>query len=471
MDLLSSGIIIFFLPAALILYYGAGHFNNRTAQKLILCTVSLLFYLFFGYIPFIIMFAEALADRYLSVKLSEKKSKALLAFAISLNVLVLLLFKYLNFFAGNVSLLAGKTFTPFDLIMPVGISYITFSQIAYLVDSYRGETKNVSFIDYMIFVFFFPKIMLGPICLHEDIIPALNDKKRFKINPENMGIGLMQFTTGMAKKLLIVPHLSSSADFGFAYIPNLTSADAWFFAIVYMLQIYLDFSGYCDIACGIAKLFNIDLPMNFDSPYKMISVSDYWARWHLTLTRFLRKYIYFPLGGNRKGKFRTYVNVMIIFLISGFWHGANWTYIFWGGLHGLCMVFEKMFKKQLEKIPTFIRWVVTAPVIALLWVFFRCETIGEAFEYIRKMFSFNSILPSPVFCASLDFNDVPFIQQHLNIAMPLFVAAVYAGCVFIPNISRRKYKANTFNLIVTIVLFALSFICISDVTPFIYFKF
>ena len=327
MDLLSSGIIIFFLPAALILYYGAGHFNNRTAQKMILCTVSLLFYLFFGYIPFLIMFAEALTDRYLSVKLSEKKSKALLAFSISLNVLVLLLFKYLNFFAGNVSLLAGKAFTPFDLIMPVGISYITFSQIAYLVDSYRGETKDVSFIDYMIFVFFFPKIMLGPICLHEDIIPALNDKKRFKINPENMGIGLMQFTTGMAKKLLIVPHLSSSADFGFAYIPNLTSADAWFFAIVYMLQIYLDFSGYCDIACGIAKLFNIDLPMNFDSPYKMISVSDYWARWHLTLTRFLRKYIYFPLGGNRKGKFRTYVNVMIIFLISGFWHGANWTFI------------------------------------------------------------------------------------------------------------------------------------------------
>jgi alginate O-acetyltransferase complex protein AlgI len=238
-------------------------------------------------------------------------------------VLLLALFKYYTFFT-------GKELT--GIIAPAGISYIVFTQIAWLTDSFRGETINTSFPDYLNFILFFPKVLLGPIETHKDLIPALNDDKKSRIDYENMCRGLLLFTAGMAKKLLLEPVFAGGADFGFNSPDLLTLPVAWASSFAYTIQLYLDFSGYCDMAAGLALFFNLDIIQNFNSPYKAVSVNDFWKRWHISLTSFLRKYIYFPLGGSKKGTVRTYVNIMIIYLISGFWHGAGLNFIFFGVL-------------------------------------------------------------------------------------------------------------------------------------------
>ena len=469
--------LLAFLPATLILYFLMRKFNRNTLAKCVMAVASAVFYWFYGAVPFFILIGDCIINWFLS-KLLQKDGKStgkkvILALSIILNVGLLLYFKYFNFFAENVAAVRGAEFTAFDIIQPAAISYYTFQQIAWLVDSYRGETGKYTFPEYAAFIFFFPKIAMGPIILHDEFMGQLNDKKKFLPNAENLGTGFIWLSIGMAKKVMLEPMFAGCASFGFdpARIPLLSMPEAWACSIAYTIQLYLDFSGYCDIAAGVSKMFNFDLPVNFNSPYKAISIGDFWKRWHITLTRFLRKYIYFSLGGNRKGKVRTYINMLTIFVISGFWHGANWTFILWGTLHGVIMIIERICGKTLEKIPKGIRWAVTFIAVDIGWVLFNSHSIGEAGAFLQRMFQFGSLTPAAEFYNTVGLNSYAFITEHLNIAVPLLFIATLCGLVFTKNVYEKKYEPNFRTSIAVALMFAFSFLSLSDVATFIYFQF
>ena len=504
MGFASYKFLMLFLPLTLILYFSFRRLGKNTMAKGVLAGASLLFYYTYGYVPLLILIADSIINWSLSRVLSgcgkdeagKRKKTLLLGAGIVLNVALLFYFKYFNFFAENIVCLTGGEFTAWDIIQPAAISYYTFQQIAWLVDSSRGETKGYDLLDYAVFIFFFPKLIMGPIILHEEFMPQLNDSRRFLPDFEKLGKGMIRFTVGLSKVLLIEPMFTFGVEYGFTVLSDLSIVEAWFCSFAFALQLYFDFSGYCDMAAGIATMMNLDLPMNFNSPYKAISIGDFWKRWHMSLTRFLRKYIYFPLGGNRKGAFRTYMNIFLIFLISGFWHGASWTFIVWGAIHGVIMIIERMTgltardkaaagafaaenddgnntgeKKLLHHAVIIIRRIITFIIVDIAWVFFRADSLGDAVEFIKQMFIPDNIMPDAVFYNSFGLNDFAFATRHLNIFVPMLFAGVFAIVFFGKNIYEMKYKPTLFTALITAVLFLASFVCLGTVADFIYFKF
>ena len=468
MGFLSYKTLLVLLPVSLVLFYTAGRFEKRKLQKLIILAASLVFYYSYGKIPFFTILAATGVNYLLSRSfLPDSRfplKKTVFAFSIILNVLLLALFKYYTFFT-------GKELT--GIIAPAGISYIVFTQIAWLTDSFRGETINTSFPDYLNFILFFPKVLLGPIETHKDLIPALNDDKKSRIDYENMCRGLLLFTAGMAKKLLLEPVFAGGADFGFNSPDLLTLPVAWASSFAYTIQLYLDFSGYCDMAAGLALFFNLDIIQNFNSPYKAVSVNDFWKRWHISLTSFLRKYIYFPLGGSKKGTVRTYVNIMIIYLISGFWHGAGLNFIFWGAYHGILCVLERIFlkKKEYTGVHKLFRIALTFVLVNTGWIFFRAEDLKSAFYFIGKLFDIRSLSIDPVFYSSFTLDNVAFVSKHLNLAVPFLYFCTLAVLIFTGNLYEIKNIKKAYNPLLIALVFVFSFLCMSGVSSFIYFKF
>ena len=343
----------------------------------------------------------------------------LLFLAILINVGVLAVLKYTNFFIETLNSLAGKSIGLIEFVIPLGISFITFQQIAYLVDSYRQETKAYPFLDYANFIVFFPKIISGPIICHEDMLPQLTDVKNKKLNTANLAKGLHLFAIGLIKKVILAALFSGAVGWGFApeKIPYMSSLEALIVMLSYTFLIYFDFSGYSDMAIGISQMFNISLPANFNSPYKATSINDFWKRWHISLTTFLRKYIYFPLGGNRKGEFRTYVHIMIIFLVSGLWHGANMTFVVWGALHGIASVLERLFHKTWEKQNQVFKWVLTFLFVSAAWVFFAAPSVSDALNLLRRVLSFETFTLSPDLIATFRLNEFEFYE--ITVGIPL----------------------------------------------------
>ncbi len=460
-----------FLPVVLVLYFAAGRKGKSDISKVVLVLSSMIFFLMYGASSFLILLASTVINLIFSRLLAEKKNKFLLGTGIVINVLPLLAFKYLNFFGENIARIAGGQFTAIDIIQPVAISYYTFQMITWCVDSYRGETKNTPVLDYLAYVWFFPRIILGPITRHDEFIPQINDRSKFIPDPENIATGFVWFTVGMSKKLLLASRFAGASVYGFSLGSGMSLAEGWFCSIAYTFQIYLDFSGYCDMAAGVAKMFNIDIPMNFNSPYKADSISDFWKRWHISLTSFLRKYVYFPLGGNRKGKVRTYINMMAIFVISGFWHGANWTFILWGTLHGLVMVAERLTGDALKKIPKVIRVAATFALVNIGWVLFASADISQAGTFLKEMFSFDNIMPAAAFYDSFEMGTIPFIRYHLNLAVPALYVLTFICLQLTKNIYEKKYKPCFGTALITGILFVWSFLYANTVSDFIYFKF
>jgi D-alanyl-lipoteichoic acid acyltransferase DltB (MBOAT superfamily) len=261
----------------------------------------------------------------------------LLASAIAVNLILLGYFKYANFFADNLNHFAGTALPIGQVILPLGISFFTFTQIAFLVDTYQGKVKEFNFVHYTLFVTYFPHLIAGPVLHHKEMMPQFAKRNVCHLNWDNVAVGLSIFVLGLAKKVLIADSLAEFATPIFSAVaaggqPMLF--EAWIGALAYTLQLYFDFSAYSDMAIGISLMFNVRLPMNFNSPYKATSIIDFWRRWHMTLSRFLRDYLYIPLGGSRNGKAQRYLNLMITMLLGGLWHGAGWTFVIWGGLHG-----------------------------------------------------------------------------------------------------------------------------------------
>jgi D-alanyl-lipoteichoic acid acyltransferase DltB (MBOAT superfamily) len=334
------------------------------------------------------------------------RARVLLVIGLTGNLLFLGYFKYANFFIDNANSLFGLGWGFSHVVLPLGISFITFQKIAYLVDSYQGLTRGYGFRDFCLFVSFFPQLIAGPIVHHSELMPQFR-RKDSGPNWEDFGVGVTLFVIGLGKKVLVADPFATYANPVFNAARNGTTpgfAVAWIGTLAYTMQIYFDFSGYTDMAIGLGRMFGIRLPLNFNSPYKATNIADFWRRWHMTLSRFLRDYLYIPLGGNRKGPVRRYMNLMLTMLLGGLWHGAGWTFVAWGGLHGLYLsVFHGWHERRshtgsVRPTPSTAGiWtgrVVTFLLVMLGWVFFRAETFSAALRVLEGMIGLHGLSSS-----------------------------------------------------------------------------
>ena len=389
--LFNSYIFIFaFLPITWFIYFYLNTKRLIELSKGFLVFSSPFFYSWWNinYLPLILIsmifnytIGSSLAKN--SVGIYRKK---ILIFGIMVNLLLLGYFKYADFLIENINLLTDSRITLLDLALPLAISFFTFQQISYLVDSYRQETNEYDFLNYALFVTFFPQLIAGPIVHHKEMMPQFAKLTNKIKNYKNISLGLFIFSIGLFKKVVIADTFAIWATKGFDVAKELNFIEAWITSLSYTFQLYFDFSGYTDMAIGIALLFNIKLPINFNSPYKALDIQDFWRRWHITLSRFLKDYIYIPLGGNRKGKYRTYINLMGTFILGGLWHGAGWTFVFWGCLHGVALVIHRIWKQLGFGIHKLLAWFITFNFINITWVFFRAKEWDDALKVLHGMF-------------------------------------------------------------------------------------
>ncbi len=474
-----------FLPLSVIGYFCLNRLDLIKTGKIFLIAMSLWFYGYFNYSYLLIMVSSITVNWFVSKMLnnegfSNAVRKIILISGIIFNLSLIFYFKYFDFFLSNLNAVFGSDFILRNILLPLGISFYTFQQISYVVDSYNGETKDYDFIDYALFVSFFPQLVAGPIALHGEMIPQFKDEKLKRVNFENLSCGIHFFAIGLFKKVLIADTLGNAVAYGYANLQLLSSAEAILVMLSYTFQIYFDFSGYSDMAIGIGKMFNISLPANFNSPYKALSIIDFWDRWHLTLTRFLRNYIYFPLGGSKKGAVRTYINIMIVFFLSGLWHGATWLFILWGMLHGIFNVLTRLFKKGWDKMIVPLKWLLTFVFVNLTWIIFRAETVEQLLDMFKKIlllsdgftvsqtFASNfSLVESSSFFAL--FNSTNFSVEVITMTSLIIIAFLVS--VFLQNINQLKFKPTVSTSLITVLFLFWSIVSFSGVSTFLYFNF
>jgi alginate O-acetyltransferase complex protein AlgI len=372
--------------------------------------------------------------------------KISIAIAVGANLALLGYYKYANFFIANLNSAFGQDWTIGAVILPLGISFFTFTQIAFLVDVYQGKVKEYNFIRYCLFVTYFPHLIAGPVLHHQEMMPQFKQLNTQQHQPEIAG-GLVILAIGLAKKVLladgIVNYVTVIFDAVREHVP-LTFAEAWLGALAYTLQLYFDFSGYSDMAIGISLMFGVTLPINFNSPYKAVNIIEFWRRWHITLSNFLRDYLYIPLGGNRQGEFRRYVNLMLTMLLGGFWHGAGWTFIIWGGLHGLYLTLNhswhglrKSWGHDLQQVSIWGRiWSTSLTFIAvtIAWVFFRAENLTGAMAMLAQM------LQIPTASTDLALNLIQNPQEAI-----VWIAVLLGIALFLPNTQEIMGKKFIFS--------------------------
>ena len=398
-------------------------------------------------------------------KEENKKSfskKSILIFGIVANLSLLGYFKYADFFIENFNIVAQTNINLFNLLLPLAISFFTFQQIAYLVDSYRQETKEYDFLNYALFVTFFPQLIAGPIVHHSEMMPQFANKWNAVKKYRNIALGLFIFSIGLFKKVVIADTFAVWATAGFDTATTLNLFEAWATSLSYTFQLYFDFSGYTDMAIGIALLFNIKLPINFNSPYKARNIQDFWRRWHITLSRFLRDYVYIPLGGNKISSFRTYSNLLATFVIGGLWHGAGWTFVFWGFLHGMALVIHRAWSNLGFKMWTWLAWLITFNFVNITWVFFRAKEWDDAVRVLGAMFSLDNV----VIALSLK-----------NISGDLFtILWIIAGFILVLFFKNTVEKAkelriNYKTLFFTLFCLLAALLSVNKVSEFLYFNF
>ena len=411
-------------------------------------------------------------------------NKGLLILGVAGNLGLLGYFKYANFFVSNLNSILAADFHLETIILPLAISFFTFQQITYLVDSYRGETHEPNFLRYCLFVTFFPQLIAGPIVHHKEMIPQYAKDRVYSLNPKLFAAGITLFVIGLFKKVVLADGIAAYATpvFNAAEVgAALTFFEAWIGALAYTFQLYFDFSGYSDMAIGLGGMFGIQLPWNFNSPYKAKNIIEFWRRWHITLSRFLKDYVYIPLGGNRKGRVRRYLNVMITMVLGGLWHGAGWTFVIWGTLHGLYLLINhgwRALRQALGHDLNSTSWwgrgmaqVVTFTAVVVGWVFFRSETLGGAIHILLTMFGANGLSLSGI--SSSDILGDPVLG--LELIMILFVIA-WVGPNSTQYISQDKGNSKIWqptlgHAVLIAALFCVSFFHIESHSEFLYFQF
>lgn len=407
----SYGFIFLFFPVVLLGFFQLARVSHTYAAGW-LAAASLFFYGYWNlaYVGLLLgsvmcNYAFGMWIAKAGVKQDALLQKRLLVVALAANLLLLAYYKYANFFLGNINSVAGAHLSLGEIILPLGISFFTFTQIAFLVDTYQGKVKEYNFIHYTLFVTYFPHLIAGPVLHHKEMMPQFAHASTYRFNYENMAVGLTIFFIGLFKKVILADGISEYVEPVFsapAAHMHLTFIEAWVGALSYTLQLYFDFSGYSDMAIGLSRMFGVVLPLNFHSPYKAVNIIEFWRHWHMTLSRFLRDYLYFPLGGNRRGKTRRYLNLMATMLLGGLWHGANWTFVIWGGLHGLYLVINHAWhavRRKLGQNPDqplsrplhVLSVVLTFLAVVAAWVVFRADNLDTAIAVLEAMMGMNGI--------------------------------------------------------------------------------
>ncbi|UOQ54298.1 MBOAT family O-acyltransferase [Hymenobacter cellulosivorans] len=468
----STLFLFYFLPAFLLVYY----LVPRFLKNAVALTASLLFYAWGG-INFLALFLGSVVLNFYIIRLMDAavgwQKRIYLILSILLNVGMLFYFKYANFFLENVSVLntalGGEGLTWEKVVLPIGISFFTFEKLTYSIDVYRGVNKPLrSFWDFMLYIMLFPKMIAGPIVRFHEIADQLTDRAAFETIDHKLA-GLFRFVLGLAKKVLIANTLGQEADRIFGLAPAELSAPlAWMGAVCYTFQIYFDFSGYSDMAIGLGRMIGFQFPENFNNPYVSRSITEFWQRWHITLGRWMRDYLYIPLGGNRVSTGRLYANLWTVFILSGFWHGAAWNFIAWGAFHGLFLVLDRLFLLRVSKrlgalsiIPTFLVTVVG-------WVLFRAESLGAAQAYIHQMFG-GSWVALPYFTLEFWYTLLLAFLFSFAAAFPL-VERWELGVLAAHRWSKASMLALSVTTAVLLIL-STSYIIGSNFNPFIYFRF
>tara|TARA_Y100000389_G_scaffold81260_1_gene77830 strand:- start:3490 stop:4734 length:1245 start_codon:yes stop_codon:yes gene_type:complete len=406
--------------------------------------------------------------------LIKKKNKSIFIIVIIFNISLLAYFKYYNFFLDNVAIFYPNLFdNSVIIILPLAISFFTFQQIAYLADCYEGKLKDQNFINYALFVSFFPQLIAGPIVHHGQMMPQFSGLRTKIINYKNLSLGLFIFSVGLFKKVVIADYLSEIVNFSYQNYQSLSFFDSWKMSFAYTFQLYFDFSGYADMAIGAALMFNIKLPFNFNSPYKSANIAEFWNRWHITLSKFLKDYVYIPLGGNRVGNFKIYRNLMVVFLISGLWHGAGWNFIFWGFLHGFAICINHFWKKYDLKMNYYLAWFITFNFINISWIFFRSDNFPQALHILENMFLFsednfgfyNNYL---IFMEFIRFNSIEYF------VLVIFLLIVYYIYPIISKDSEKLikiFKNDKKIYFITLTLLLIPLLSFHQTSEFLYFNF
>ena len=458
----------FFVTVALALLVGR---KSRSGGKWVLCAASLFFCLQAGWQGLCVLVLSAAVTFFASHTLHH--SKTTLTALVVYHALVLCGFKYIAFLTG------GALRAPF---VPLGLSFFTFQQIRYCKEIYEGSVKREeNFRDFILFSFFFPTLSSGPITNARGFFPQLQENTLFRPTARDVSAALYAIILGCGKKVLLADSFGVIVNNGFANPGRLTAIEAAMVILAYTLQLYFDFSGYCDMATGLARLFGIRLPVNFNSPYRAISVGDFWKRWHMTLTDFLRECVYFPLGGSRCGAERAYLNILIIYFVSGIWHGAGWTFIFWGLLHGAAQVMERFLGKGIQKLPVWLRWALTFAFVNFAWVFFRAPDMATAAAVFKGLFSFEFVKPMPWLAEGLFSSELEVIRILFPVLAPhrtiLAVGALFAAgirAVFHPRnviATMDSFRPTLWRGIALTIIALWSALSFAGITSFIYANF
>ena len=473
--------ILLLLPLTVLSYFLTNKIKPILG-KIVIIVASVIFYAYLDWTMFITLGISLIVNftYTLLIKKLERFRKFFLLVTIIVNTGILLYFKYLNFFIATVNQATGNEWALKELIQPLGISCFTFQQIAYIVAIYNKEIESASVVDYLAYILYFPKILMGPLMDPVDFSAQINDSTLKKINLDNIASGIKIFSLGLFKKVMIADIFAKGVCWGFSNFEQATALDWILITLFYTFEIYFDFSGYSDMAVGASQMLNITLPINFDSPYKALSVRDFWKRWHISLTKFFTKYVYIPLGGSCKGKICTYVNTMIVFLISGLWHGANWTFILWGGLHGLFMIFDRVFEKVEEKVYEPVRWFITFCIVNVLWLLFRAESIVQWKYIIKTVLMMQNTMISEGLIDSFYLQETPFLINTLHLErtsairgfwMFVYIIAALGICLVPENNYKNLKKLSGGIMFLAAIAFVWGFICLSSESAFVYFNF
>lgn len=494
--------VLVLLPVCLIGYFGLNYFQKNTLSKIFLIGISLWFYAFF-HISYIFLILFSIAINYISYLLSvslinkakNKTRKLICGITVFINLFILFVFKYYDFFVSNINTVFKSDLPMLNILLPLGISFFTFQQIAFTVDAlnnkafYPGTTTPYKLYDYSLFVCFFPQLVAGPIVSHKELIPQFADKSLHSFNYESFYKGFFAFVLGLSKKVLIADVLALAVNYGFSIFSELNTPSALLIAVAFTLQLYFDFSGYSDMARGLALMLNIKLPLNFDSPFKTADIASFWNKWHITLSDFFTKYVYIPLGGSRKGAVRTYINIFIIFFLSGLWHGANWTFIIWGIINGIGVIFIKLIKKISNideiknKILKAVLTIINFLYVTLAFVFFRADSVSVAGTIIKSIFSFNfkyGVYPNIL--SKFNTNEMTLLLKitflnNLRISYILPAVIMILVCLFIVFFTKNvnelitNIKPGFFKTLFVTVLFLWCTISFSGISTFIYYNF